>query len=80
MKRRKFFKMCIEETEKTADLLPIISNQSYSRETEAIHGILNANGYNIHDFQLVGLIAAIYRVGIAVGIRAERRRRKGRAT
>lgn len=70
MKRRGFFQTYTEETERAAELLPVMSDQTYIHEMDAVHDILN-------DFQFVGLIAAIYRVGIAVGIRTERRRRKG---
>lgn len=80
MRRLDFFEIYTKETERAAELLPIMHDQTSSHEMDTIHDILTENGYNIHDFQLVGLIAAIYRVGIAVGIRAERRRRKGRAT
>lgn len=77
MKRRDFFKTYTEETERAAELLPVMSHQTYLHEMDAVHDILTAHGYKINDFQFVGLIAAIYRVGIAVGIRTERKRRKG---
>lgn len=77
MKRRDFFQTYTEETSRAAELLPVMSDQTYMHEMDVVHDILTAHGYKINDFQFVGLIAAIYRVGIAVGIRTERKRRKG---
>lgn len=77
MRRLDFFEIYTKETERAAELLPIMHDQTCFHEMDTIHDILTGNGYNIHDFQFVSLIAAIYRVGIAVGIRTERKHRKG---
>ena len=76
MRRQDFNKIYTEETERAAELIPTMCGQTYVDDMNAVHDILIENGYPIHDFDFVGLIAAIYRVGIAVGIRTERRRRK----
>ena len=78
MKRLDFFQTYTEETSRAAELMPIMTDNTYIHEMNVIHDILTENGYKIHDFEFVGLIAAIFRVGIAVGIRTERKRRNGR--
>ena len=77
MKRLDFYKTYTKETDRAAELIPTMCDQTYVDDMNAVHDILQENGFPIHDFQFVGLIAAIYRVGIAVGIRTERKRRKG---
>ena len=77
MKRLDFYKTYTEETDRATELLPVMHDQTCIDEMTVVHDILQENGYPIHDFQFVGLIAAIYRVGIAVGIRTERKRRQG---
>jgi len=74
--RLDFFKAYTEETDKAAELIPTMCDQTYVDDMNAVHDILQENGFPIHDFQFVRLIAAIYRVGIAVGIRTERRRKR----
>ncbi len=74
--RLDFFQTYTEETERAAALLSTMCDQTYMHDLDFVHDTLTENGYKIHDFQFVGLIATIYRVGVAVGIRTERRRRR----
>lgn len=76
MRRLDFFKAYTEETDKAADLLAIMREQTRIHEMDAIRDMLHAGGYKINDFEFIGLIAAIYRAGIAAGIRTERRRKR----
>lgn len=75
--RLDFVKTYTEETERAAALLSTMCDRTYTHDLNFVHDTLTENGYKIHDFDFIGLIAAIYRAGIAAGIRTERRRRKG---
>ena len=70
--RLDFVKTYTEETERAAALLSTMCDQTYIHDLDFVHDTLTENGYKIHDFDFIGLIAA--------GIRTERRRRKGTKT
>lgn len=74
--RLEFFKAYTEETERAAALLSTMRDQTYIHDMDVVRDMLHANGYKINDFRFIGLIAAIYRAGIAAGIRTERRRKR----
>ena len=74
--RLDFYKAYTEETDKAADLLAIMLDNTYIHDVDVVRDMLHAGGYKINDFEFIGLIAAIYRAGIAAGIRTERRRKR----
>ena len=78
MKRHNFYRQYTQEATNAADLIEKLYNETYVEDFHTVTRALYKLGVYRHvsDWDTMSAIAAIYRLGIAVGIRTERKRRK----
>ncbi len=76
MKRHNFYRRYTQEATNAADLGALLYNQTYVDDFHTVSGILERLGVKLESWEALSALAAIYRAGVAVGIRTERKRRK----
>ena len=79
MKRLNFYRTYTQEAIQAADLGERLLDQTFVEDFHTVSRVLDKLGAHkpiVNDWDTMSAIAAIYRFGIAVGIRTERKRRK----
>lgn len=75
MKNMELSAYLAHEKETTFDLIPILEDKVTTEDVGFVREVLAAKGYKHTELRFYCAIALIWRLGVAAGIRTERKRR-----